>query len=236
MATTLRTGSWYLVLAAFPEGKVDLAEGTSCLMLYIWSLSMKGKVKSEGTGRRSGSDQEPTKRKDKHSSFFRTAHPTLPRAAGSQIGSGCWDTRKGPIRTWKWQNMLLPFLSQLFLPNWWQSQTAINPKRAHYFFPLSTTMGTRDLRHTAPECHLSSHTVSPIPWTGGANDTQGRGAKTGISILSPKMQPAIQCCLRKAQNVWLYSPRQCAKNCFVLNKGKRYIRLKIPSHHSQKAM
>lgn len=28
---------------------------------------------------------------------------------------------------------------------------------------------------------------------------------------------------------------QCAKNCFVLNKGKRYIRLKIPSHHSQKA-
>lgn len=48
------------------------------------------------------------------------------------------------------------------------------------------------------------------------------------------MQPGIQRCLRKAQNIWLFF-FQCAKNCFVLNKGKRYIRLKIPSHHSQKA-
>lgn len=44
------------------------------------------------------------------------------------------------------------------------------------------------------------------------------------------MQPGVQRCLRKAQNIWLFF-FQCAKNCFVLNKGKRYIRLKLPSHH-----
>lgn len=48
------------------------------------------------------------------------------------------------------------------------------------------------------------------------------------------MQPGIQRCLRKAQNIWFFF-FQCAKNCFVLNKGKRYIRSKIPSQHSQKA-
>lgn len=76
----------------------------------------------------------------------------------------------------------------------------------------------------------------PCPQNSRAKEIPGRGrsSDSGISILSPKMQPGIQRCLRKAQNIWLFF-FQCAKNCFVLNKGKRYIRLKIPSHHSQKA-
>lgn len=38
------------------------------------------------------------------------------------------------------------------------------------------------------------------------------------------MQPGIRCCLRKAQNIWLFFFFfQSAKNCFVLNKGKKKI-------------
>lgn len=37
------TQFWYMVPAAFPRGKLAPAEGTSCLMLYVWSFQKKGK-------------------------------------------------------------------------------------------------------------------------------------------------------------------------------------------------
>lgn len=73
-----------------------------------------------------------------------------------------------------------------------------------------------------------------VPKTLGLKIFKAEELRLWYFHISPKMQPGVQRCLRKAQNIWLFF-FQCAKNCFVLNKGKRYIRLKIPSHHSQKA-
>lgn len=62
-----------------------------------------------------------------------------------------------------------------------------------------------------------------------------RSSDSGVSILSPKMQPGIQCCLRKAQNIWLFFFFSVLKIVLFWIKKKRYIRLKAPSHHSRKA-
>lgn len=35
MAIIPRIGFWYMVLAAFPRGKLDPEKGASCLMLWV---------------------------------------------------------------------------------------------------------------------------------------------------------------------------------------------------------